>query len=128
MTQEILDTVHIGALATVNPDGTPLVTPLHFARMDDFIVWVSANDSRHSQNIARQERVEFVVWNDQKQAVFLNTIAREAEETDHKRCLDAYQQKLGAFFPKVDSARFYVAQIGKLDDNSTTENWLHYIA
>ena len=33
LTQTILDTVPVGALATVNRDRTPLVTPLHFVRV-----------------------------------------------------------------------------------------------
>ena len=41
LAKEILDTVEVGALATVNVDRTPLVTPLHFARLGDSIVWIS---------------------------------------------------------------------------------------
>ena len=41
LAKEILDTVEVGALATVDADRTPLVTPIHFARLDDSIIWIS---------------------------------------------------------------------------------------
>ena len=48
LAKEILDTVEVGALATVNVDRSPLVTPLHFARLDNSIVWISEPTARHS--------------------------------------------------------------------------------
>ena len=71
ITTDILDTVEVGALATVNRDRTPLVTPLHFVRYkNDNIIWISDRQSRHAVNAYRSGVVEFVVWNDQKSAVF----------------------------------------------------------
>lgn len=70
-TKEILDKVQVGALATVNRDRTPLITPLHFARYkNDNIIWISDRGSRHSSNAFRNGRAEFVVWDEQKRAVF----------------------------------------------------------
>ena len=40
LAKEILDTVEVGVLATVNVDRTPLVTPLHFARFGNSIIWI----------------------------------------------------------------------------------------
>ena len=40
LAKEILDTVEVGALATVNVDRTPLITPLHFARFGNSIIWI----------------------------------------------------------------------------------------
>ena len=73
LTQTILDTVPVGALATVNRDRTPLVTPLHFVRVGNAIAWLSDREARHSHNAFRTGRAEFVVWNDAKQAVYLHT-------------------------------------------------------
>ena len=128
LTQEILDTVQVGAMATVNRDRTPLVTPLHFARMDDEIVWVSDRQSLHSHNAFRTGKAEFAVWNDRKQAVFLKTTVRELQESDVERAEQAYRDKLGDFMPAVEHPQWYTAPIGHIDDNSTTENWLHYVA
>ena len=73
--KNILDTVQVGAMATVNRDRTPLVSPLHFAVLGDAIIWMSSRASRHAQNAVRSGRVDFVVWNDKKQGVFLHTTA-----------------------------------------------------
>ncbi len=73
LAKEILDTVEVGALATVNADRTPLVTPLHFARFGNSIIWISEPTARHSENAFRNGKAEFVVWDDKKRAVFLKT-------------------------------------------------------
>ncbi len=62
LAKEILDTVEVGALATVNADRTPLVTPLHFARFGNSIIWISEPTARHSENAFRNGKAEFVVW------------------------------------------------------------------
>ncbi|QHU92627.1 hypothetical protein GWK77_00290 [Candidatus Saccharibacteria bacterium oral taxon 488] len=126
---EILDTVEVGALATVNRDRTPLVTALHFARLDDMLVWVSDPMSRHAHNAFRTGKAEFVVWDEQKNAVFLTTTVREiVDEAELAAAQKAYAKKLGGFMPQVDTPRFYAMPIGQLDEKTTTENWLHFIA
>ena len=82
---EILQTVPVGAMATVNRDRTPLVSPLHFAVLGDATVWMSSRASRHAQNAVRSGRVDFVVWNDKKQGVFLHTTAPFCRRSAWKR-------------------------------------------
>ena len=126
--KQLLDTVHVGAMATVNRDRTPLATPLHFARMDDAIVWISSRDTRHAQNAVRTGKLEFVVWNDEKQAVYLNTTVMVASDNDEKLALEAYAKKFGDFKPKGETIEVYISPIGELDENSTTQNVWHFIA
>ena len=126
---DILDTVEVGALATVNRDRTPLVTALHFARLDDMIVWVSDPISRHAHNAFRTGKAEFVVWDKQKNAVFLTTTVREiVDKAELAAAQEAYAKKLGNFMPQVDRPQFYAMPIGQLDEKTTTENWPHFIA
>ena len=128
-TKEILDTVQVGVLVTVNRDCTPLVTPLHFARYkNDNIIWISDRGSRHSSNAFRNGRAEFVVWDERKRAVFLTTTVSELPEEETEAALAAYSEKLGDFRPKLERSQIYIAPIGELDEKTTTENWLHYIA
>ncbi len=123
----ILDTVPIGALATVNRDRTPLVTPLHFARCGEYIIWISDRESRHSHNVFRIGRAEFVVWDEQKNAVFITTNVQEVTDDDEATtCMKAYQAKLGQFRPVCQTPQLYKAPIGQYDENATTNNWLHY--
>ena len=126
---KILDTVEVGALATVNRDRTPLVTALHFARLEDMIIWVSDPTSRHAHNAFRTGKTEFVVWDEQKNAVFLTTTVREiVDEAELAAAQKAYAKKLSNFMPQVDRPQFYAMPIGQLDEKTTTENWPHFIA
>lgn len=129
LAEQILDTVEVGALATVNRDRTPLVTPLHFVRCGNDIVWISDRESRHSYNAFRTGKAEFVVWDTQKNAVFLTTTVREVTNDVEKTTkLKAYKDKFGNFMPVVSNLQLYAMPIGQIDENSTTKNWLHYIA
>ena len=128
LAKEILDTVEVGALATVNADRTPLVTPIHFARLDDSIIWISEPTARHSVNAFRSGRAEFVVWDDKKRAVFLKTNVTELSESEKETAMAAYKKKLSSFMPRCQNPQLYIAPIGKLDEKTTTGNWLHFIA
>ena len=128
LAKEILDTVEIGALATVNVDRTPLVTPLHFARFGNSIIWISEPTARHSENAFRNGKAEFVVWDDKKRAVFLKTNVTELPESEKEAAMAAYKEKLADFMPRCQNPQIYVAPIGELDEKTTTGNWLHFIA
>ena len=128
LAKEILDTVEVGALATVNADRTPLVTPLHFARFGNSIIWISEPTARHSENAFRNGKAEFVVWDDKKRAVFLKTNVTELPESEKEAAMAAYKEKLDDFMPRCQNPQIYVAPIGELDEKTTTGNWLHFIA
>ena len=128
LAKEILDTVEVGALATVNVDRTPLITPLHFARFGNSIIWISEPTARHSENAFRNGKAEFVVWDDKKRAVFLKTNVTELPESEKEVAMVAYKEKLADFMPRCQNPQIYVAPIGELDEKTTTGNWLHFIA
>ena len=128
LAKEILDTVEVGALATVNVNRTPLVTPLHFAHFGNSIIWISEPTARHSENAFRNGKAEFVVWDDKKRAVFLKTNVTELPESEKEAAMVAYKEKLADFMPRCRNQQIYVAPIGELDEKTTTGNWLHFIA
>ena len=128
LAKEILDTVEVGALATVNVDRTPLVTPLHFARFGNSIIWISEPTARHSENAFRNGKAEFVVWDGKKRAVFLKTNVTELPESEKEAAMAAYKEKLADFMPRCQNPQIYIAPIGELDEKTTTGNWLHFIA
>jgi len=115
-------------LATVNVDRTPLVTPLHFARFGNSIIWISEPTARHSENAFRNGKAEFVVWDDKKRAVFLKTNVTELPESEKEAAIAAYKEKLADFMPRCENPQLYVVSIGELDEKTTTGNWLHFIA
>ena len=126
--KNILDTVHVGAMATVNRDRTPAVAPLHFARLGDSIIWMSSRATRHAQNAIRSGKVEFVVWNDERQGVFLHTTALVLPEDKLEEAYEAFTTKHGNFRPKSEDLEVYISPIGTIDENSTTQNMWHFVA
>ena len=78
--------------------------------------------------LIRSGKVEFVVWNDKKQAVYLHTTALVASDRDEELALEAYAKKFGDFKPKGDLVEVYISPIGQLDENSTTQNMWHFVA
>ena len=128
LAKEILDTVEVGVLATVNVDRTPLVTPLHLARFGNSIIWISEPTARHSENAFRNGKAELATWDDKKRAVFLKTNVTELPESEKEAATAAYKEKLADFMPRCQNPQIYVAPIGELDEKTTTGNWLHFIA
>ena len=128
VSQNILDNIKIGALATVNPDNTPLITPLHFARNGDHIIWITDKDSQHSRNLNNGQRIEFSVWNDQKEAVYLKTSAEQIPPDEINAAQQAYRKKLGDFVPNASNPTFYQAPIGQPDSEFESGIWQHYIS
>jgi hypothetical protein len=62
--RELLRTVHHGAMATVNDDGSPLNTPVYFV-IDpsvEHIYWCSNPESQHQGNLARDGRLFLTVY------------------------------------------------------------------
>lgn len=56
-----LDVPRVGTLATLNADGTPLLTPVWFAREGDALWLAIGPRSPKARNIRRDPRVTFVV-------------------------------------------------------------------
>jgi len=128
LAKEILDTVEVGALATVNVDRTPLVTAYLRRLNGNSIIWISEPTARHSENAFRNGKAEFVVWDDKKRAVFLKTNVTELPESEKEAAIAAYKEKLADFMPRCENPQLYVVSIGELDEKTTTGNWLHFIA
>ena len=60
----LLDRPRVGTLGTTNADGTPLLTPIWYARDGDDIWLVIGPRSPKARNIRRDPRVMFVVMNE----------------------------------------------------------------
>lgn len=126
--ENILDTVLVGAMATVDENGSPRVSPVHFARLEDSIIWMSSRASHHADNAIRDGRLDFVAWNDQKQGVFLYTAARVLPEERLEEAYEAIVKKHGSVRPKSGDLEIYISPIGQIDENSTTQDVWHFIA
>lgn len=88
--RDVLDANRYLVLGTVQPDGSPRVSPVYFtADGADTFFWVSWPLAQHSRNIARDSRVELVVFDSSRPpgetaAVYVTGTAEEvaADELD----------------------------------------------
>jgi hypothetical protein len=88
MARRVLDHNRYMVLGTVEPDGTPRLSPVFFtpARYRD-LYWVSSPDARHSQNVRARPEVQIVVFDSSSdpgasEAVYVAATAREVPEDE----------------------------------------------
>lgn len=62
----LLEQAQTGSLATLNPDGTPYVTPIHFIYSDGAIFFHGLPKGKKLDNIARNSNVGFSVYEMEK--------------------------------------------------------------
>lgn len=74
--REFLAAPRFGALATVNPDGTPHLTVMWYALDDDEIMFNTARERRKPSNLVRDGRVSLLVFDDYR-FVRVSGVARE---------------------------------------------------
>ncbi|MCA5891757.1 pyridoxamine 5'-phosphate oxidase family protein [Isoptericola sp. NEAU-Y5] len=92
----VLATVRYVALATIDPDGAPRVSPVFFTRDGHHVYWVSSPAAHHSRNVEREPRVEGVVFDStvrvgSAEAVYLTGRARRVPDDElGTRCAAAY--------------------------------------
>ena len=103
----LFDSVRVGCLATVDSDGSPRATPLHFALTNTQLIWLSPETAVHSQNIARGSHVSFAIWQSPTIATCINGVARVATADEAKELTRVYRVKLGES-PRLEGALVYV--------------------
>ena len=103
------DTVRVGCLATINADGTPRATPLHFLLTETELVWLSYETAVHSQNIARGSKASFATWESTTVATRVDGVARVASGDEAERLTQLYRDKIGGS-PSLDGALVYVIE------------------
>jgi nitroimidazol reductase NimA-like FMN-containing flavoprotein (pyridoxamine 5'-phosphate oxidase superfamily) len=91
MAREVIDANRYFVLGTVHPDGFPRVSPVFFNHHEyRSFYWVSSPDSRHSQNLVADPRLNAVVFDSsvpppETRAVYLTGSAYEVAEADLAR-------------------------------------------
>jgi hypothetical protein len=86
MARRVIDANHYMTLGTVNPDGSPRLSPVYYtaARYAD-LYWLSSPDAQHSRNLAERPELEIVIFDSsapayEGQAVYLAATAREVPD------------------------------------------------
>lgn len=121
----------VGALATINEDGSPWNTPLHFAFGDDYVCWLSPENTQHSENIARDPRVNITLWTKEQipdvKGAYISTTARRVEGLEEVAVRQVYAARLGGTIPeKFVSAATYKAPLGEINTTKTRGGRLYF--
>ena len=94
--REIINANLYVVLSTADADGTPWVSPVYFAT-DDYreFYWTSADEAKHSRNVAGRPQVSIVIFNSQVpayhgRAVYLSATAVQLTGLDLDRGLGVY--------------------------------------
>ena len=127
----IAQNAHVGALATINEDGSPWNTPIHLAFGDDYVCWLSPKNTQHSQNIERDPRVNITVWTKEQvpdvKGAYIHTTARQVEGIEEVAARQVYAARFGGTIPEkfVPSAT-YVAPLGDINTTKTRGGRLYF--
>lgn len=112
-------------LSTINDDGSPWATPLHFVFADGMFYWFSLEDTIHSRNIARDGRVALTIFDshqgpevpEERGAVYVTTIAKPLYGDAEMAARDVYADKFTNDTDRKlrEGSRIYGAAIGEYD-------------
>src|SRR5690606_11813522 len=121
----------LGVLATVNEDGSPWATPLHFVADERALYWFSAADRVHSANITRDERVSVAVFSPETsqglKGVYVSGRAEVLDDADRGGVRTLFEKRLGMVPPTFDTWNAYVLPIGTPNEQKSTGNcWYFY--
>lgn len=120
----------VGALATLNKDGTPWNTTLHFAFDDEYIYWLSPQDTVHSRNIERDDRVSIVVWSPDElpnvKGVYIQSHAELLEGHSEAIARQAYARRFSGNIPeKFLASSTYRAKLGDINTTKSRGRLLY---
>ena len=119
----------IGAVATINADGSPWVTPLHIFADDENVYWFSTLERQHSGNIKNDGRASLALYDADTtgglKGVYISGHAEMSDDYDYVHELAV--KKLGLFPKAFEGAAAYKLPIGALDEEKSTGNcWYFY--
>lgn len=127
----ILDNNLVGAIATINEDGSPWVSPVHIVADGQAVYWFSMEDKQHSLNVARDPRVSLTLFSPDlshgPKGIYINGSVEKLDvdgTTEAKKLLEA---KIGFLPPNFVETTGYKLKIGELNRGKSTGNcWYFY--
>lgn len=127
----ILNENLVGAIATVNQDNSPWVSPVHIVSDETAVYWFSKETAQHSLNLERDRQVSLSLFSVDlsrgPKGVYINGSASKLgvnETTEAKKLLEA---KIGFIPPNFVEATGYKLEIGEINRGKSTGNcWYFY--
>ena len=134
MTEEartILNDNLIGAIATINEDGSPWVSPVHIVADDERVYWFSKETTQHSLNIERDPRVSLSLFSTDltkgPKGVYINGPATKLDVDSTTKAKRLLEGKIGFLPPNFVEASGYGLKIGEINRGKSTGNcWYFY--
>ncbi len=127
----VFDEHVIGAIATVNHDGSPWVTPLHMVADDEYVYWFSKETAVHSQNISRDSRVSLSLFSPDdssgRRGVYINGSATLLVDDDDQHAREVLTARTGVPLEVFANDTAYRLPLGQFDkEKSTGRCWYFY--
>ena len=135
--QNLLEKSIYCVISTINEDGSPWASPVHFAFDESNIYWLSAENAQHSQNIARDNRVFITVFdsrqvfasNDERGALYIESQAKLLEGDRALTARDVYADRFGdENNRRLSEWGVYTAPIGIVDSQKTKGSLIYTVA
>lgn len=127
----ILNDNLVGAVATINEDGTPWISPVHIFSDDKAVYWFSDESRQHSENVERDARVSLTLFSPDAsrgpKGIYINGSVAKLDvdaTTEAKKLIEA---KIGKMIPVFENATAYRLPIGQFNRGKSTGNcWYFY--
>ncbi len=127
----ILNDNLVGAIATINEDGSPWVSPVHIVADEEYVYWFSKETVQHSQNVERDARVSLTLFSSDlsrgPKGVYIQGKAEKLDveaTTEPKKLLEA---KIGFLPPNFIELPAFRLKIGEFNSGKSTGNcWYFY--
>jgi len=127
----ILNENLVGAVATINEDGSPWISPVHIFSDEEAVYWFSNEDRQHSENVARDPRVSLTLFSPDAsrgpKGVYINGTVTKLDvdaTTEAKKLIEA---KIGKMIPVFEKATAYRLPIGQFNSSKSSGNcWYFY--
>ena len=121
----------VGAIATINDDGTPWVSPVHIVSDDTAVYWFSMEDKQHSQNVARDPRVSLSLFSPDlsrgPKGVYINGNAEILDVTATTEAKKLLEARIGFLPQSFIEATGYRLPLGEINRGKSTGNcWYFY--
>lgn len=129
--RQILEQNLVGAVATVNEDGSPWVSPVHIFSDDEAVYWFSDANKQHSLNIDRDPRVSLTLFSPDAskgtKGVYINGTAEKLDVEATTQAKQLMVKKIGKVLSVFDKSTGYRVKIGNLNSSKSTGNcWYFY--
>lgn len=134
MTEEgraILDDNLVGAIATINEDGSPWVSPIHIVADETAVYWFSKETTQHSLNVERDPRVSLTLFSTDlsrgPKGVYIQGNVSKLDVDATTKAKKLLEAKIGFLPPNFVESTGYRLEIGEFNRGKSTGNcWYFY--